>query len=140
LNGNKQNQFEYVVLESIDFPTEPLRRFWERRYGALGDCRRPLPSIAEWDAERGTLQELLKDKKGQVHALVQKAVVDPGSSFGEQRLRFAEVMGPSAFKLLQATVERFFPSEASEVWPWIHLLELWDYLMLEEPDEVSPGL
>lgn len=140
LNGNKQNQFEYAVLESIDFPTEPLRRFWEHRYGALGDCRRPLPPIADWDAERGKLQELLKDKKGQVHALVEKAVADPGHNFAEQRVRFAEVMGSSAFELLEVTVKRLFPSEASDVWPWIHLLELWDYLLLEKPAEASPGL
>jgi hypothetical protein len=139
LDGKRQNQFEYFVLESIDFPTEPLKRFWARRYGALAENRRPLPPITAWDAERGKLQALLKDKKGQVHALVAKAIVDPERGFAEQRSRFAEVLGPSTFEPLQATVKQLFPSEASAAWPWIHLLELWDYLMLEEPVEVSSG-
>ncbi len=128
----RQNRFEYAVLESIDFPTEPVRRFWERRYGPLADCRRPLPSIAGWAEERKGLGKRLKDRKGQVQSLVEAGRNDPGRGFVAQRERFTAVIGRDEFKQLDACVRRIFPGDGCEVWPWIHLLELWDYLMLDE--------
>ena len=47
--NRRENRFEYAVFESVDFPTEPLRRFWKHRYNALAECRRPLLCIANWD-------------------------------------------------------------------------------------------
>jgi len=131
----QQNRFEYAILESIDFPTEPLRRFWERRYDPLAECRRPLPCVANWDQARQELGKLLKDRKGQVQSLVEAGRRDPGRGFADQRRRFAEVIRQTEFRELETCVQRLFPGEGCEVWPWIHLLELWDYLILEIPPE-----
>lgn len=128
----RQNRFDYAVLESIDFPTEPLHRFWERRYDALTECRRSLPPITNWDQERKVLAKLLKERKGQVRSLVEAGQRDPGRGLDVQRRRFTEVIGQAEFRELETCVQRVFPGEGCEVWPWIHLLELWDYLILDE--------
>jgi hypothetical protein len=131
----RQNRFEYAVLESIDFPTEPLGQFWQKRYRALADCRRPLPPISNWDQARRELGKLLKDRKGQVQSLVEAGRQDPGRGFEVQRRRFTEVVGTAGFTTLKERVESLFPEQGCEVWPWIHLLELWDYLVLDDDPE-----
>ncbi|MGH8490905.1 MAG: hypothetical protein ACREXS_19090 [Gammaproteobacteria bacterium] len=126
------NLFEYEVLESIDFPTEPVERFWSKRFDKLAGCRQPLRSIAKWDTEKPALGKLLKDiPKGQIYALANKGVADPGEGFSQQRKRSIDVMGSKRFGELEAKVKDLFPNAACEVWPWVYLLELWDYLALD---------
>ncbi len=136
LGKERRNLFEYEVLESIDFPTEPVGTFWNRRFGALACCRQPLPPIPDWDKVKPELEKLLKDiPKGQVYELANKGVKNPDAGFQEQRKRFMEVIRKDRFRILEEVVKRLFPNAACEVWPWVHLLELWDYLALdlEEP-------
>ena len=40
--GRQQSYFDYMVLESIDYPTESLAPFWEKRYKKLAPLRKPL--------------------------------------------------------------------------------------------------
>ncbi|HFQ4839497.1 TPA: hypothetical protein ACGU2D_003866 [Vibrio vulnificus] len=40
--GRQQSYFDYMILESIDYPTEPLASFWEKRYKKLAPLRKPL--------------------------------------------------------------------------------------------------
>lgn len=40
--GRDCNAFNYVVLESIDYPAEPLETFFKRRYGGLSMAWKPL--------------------------------------------------------------------------------------------------
>lgn len=46
--GREGNYFDYMVLESIDYPAEPLAVFFTKRYGLLGVCRYPLQPAREW--------------------------------------------------------------------------------------------
>lgn len=132
LGKERRNLFEYEVLESIDFPTEPVGTFWNRRFGALACCRQPLLPIPDWDKTRPELEELLRDiPKGQVYALANQGVEDLGRGFKQQRDRFMEVIGKERFVKLEAKIKALFRHDNCEVWPWIHLLELWDYLALD---------
>lgn len=56
--GRRRNLFDYLVLESIDYPTErDLGAFFQRRYGALGAHRFPLtPDAAWWREGEGKAQ------------------------------------------------------------------------------------
>jgi hypothetical protein len=44
--GRKGNFFDYVVLESIDYPAEPLSVFFEKRYGIVARHRFPLQPVS----------------------------------------------------------------------------------------------
>jgi hypothetical protein len=81
--------------------------------------------------------------KGQVHALVRTALYGPReeialNSFDEQLKRFETVINnQELWKGIQNMLQKLFPG-ACHVWPWIHLIELWDYLALEpEIDEMQ---
>ncbi|MGB0734115.1 MAG: hypothetical protein ACPGPF_10120, partial [Pontibacterium sp.] len=41
-HGRNHNLFDYAVLESIDYPTEALDKFWQTQFGGLAEQRRPL--------------------------------------------------------------------------------------------------
>ncbi|QMV16214.1 Cas10/Cmr2 second palm domain-containing protein [Vibrio spartinae] len=40
--GRKHNLFDYMVLESIDYPTQTLKDFWHAQYGSLAQYRQPM--------------------------------------------------------------------------------------------------
>ena len=72
-----ENSFDYLVLESIDYPTEPnMGDFFTTRYGrALGNevLRPPLRPIAAWPERRSQFDRLLNEgelPKRQLYHLV----------------------------------------------------------------------
>ncbi|GAL06222.1 hypothetical protein JCM19237_1867 [Photobacterium aphoticum] len=41
-NGRSRTYFDYMVLESIDYPTQALSEFWQAQYGEIAKYRTPL--------------------------------------------------------------------------------------------------
>jgi hypothetical protein len=151
LNGRNEDRYEYMVLESIDYPTERLDRFWEQRFGGFSDCRQPLPPIPDWEAQAVKLRTLLSGDdasegrelpKGQVYALVRAVLGSENQSdrlinFARQLRRLKELVGKDKLQRIETTLEQLFPSDCP-VWPWLHLFELWDYLVPErKPGKVG---
>jgi len=87
--GRKGNFFDYAVLESIDYPAEPLADFFRKRYGPLAGHRFPLRPVAVppetlkdglaacWDGRQAQLARLLESlPKSQAYLLAQATPLD----------------------------------------------------------------
>ena len=126
------NRFEYLVLESIDYPAEPLELFWQRRFGEdLSRVREPLGAQDNWNTLRDDFASTIAGlPRRQVHDLALAIVKDPGVR--EKRLeRMEQVMGAAPFGKLCDSLDKWFPNQSQNGgtdWRWLHLLELWDYI------------
>ena len=167
--GRRSNLFDYLVLESIDYPVEPtLKEFRRMRYGDIGSYRRPIAPSADWfDGACMACERLLMDDgiaRGQVFRLARRIGAEPLQSlFGcdlgprpppwrrasdapvpdsespfecaERRLiELAESRRAGIEDDLRAVanalgVDSDDPRERA--WLWLHLAELWDYLVPE---------
>lgn len=141
--GRGKNLYDYIVLESIDFPTEPINEFWTRRYGSLAALRQPLEPVNNWAACEQILQELLNGKlpKGQVYTVAQAALSEETAAgalaaFSEQFKHFEKVVESEALNAMRCQTERLFGSKDG-IWPWLHLVDLWDYLA-PQPGSSAP--
>lgn len=143
-----ENRYEYMVLESIDYPAEPLQDFAHKRYGVWADARRPLPRAAEWQRARTELETLVAHgdvPRGRIYEAVRRLV-----SGAEEPARWLDrfyselkdirsldksippAVGCAVRTTVRAALQdyliRLFP-EQDDFWRWIHLVELWDYLL-----------
>lgn len=180
------NFFDYMVLESIDYPVEAsLEPFWAHRYGGVAARRTPLRAPADWfGAGRAAAGRLLGGTglgRGQVFRLARRIAGTPPDGidfdlFGgvvgalpggtpwpeapdrdpatrsafermEQRLlALAQEQRPAAdpgaaVQPLPTVIEdlQYLAEElgirtddpADRAWLWLHLTELWDYLVPE---------
>ncbi|HPQ94483.1 MAG: hypothetical protein KDI44_09145 [Thiothrix sp.] len=174
--GRQQNGWDYLVLESVDYPTnESLSGYFAERYGKTLADSRPgwLPAIDGWDRQRGELEALLTGKavtRGQLHRIVQaiRRYPDPGKGEDDkacvahawvevitleggvlaeahpqeqaERRLFEVSEGQTFLKTLPDRARVWFGVESFDdpkqrAWFWIHLLELWDYLIpCQQPD------
>lgn len=151
--GREGNYFDYMALESIDYPAEPLATFVAKRYGKLlARCRYPLPAALDWDAAKAAAV-LGATPKSQAYDIARKALAvspPPAKSgekpprpvrlrrrgeFVEQRRRFELLQAQTSLvKDLQAVLWQDLlrppcaAQPAADRWQWLHLVELWDYL------------
>ncbi len=128
--GRERNLFDYMVLESIDFPTESLEHTRQRQFGeAMGKTRAPLcPFNHEMKAAADWLKNL---PKGQAYTCARAALADAkddGKRLKEQVERLAEV---SQIKPddIENSLKCLFPTTPNTGWQWLHLVDLWDYLL-----------
>ncbi|MCB1743233.1 MAG: hypothetical protein KDK91_22855, partial [Gammaproteobacteria bacterium] len=103
-----QNFFDYLVLESIDYPVEAdLGEFFEKRYGGLeaAGLRLPLSPPRNWAAIRPALRRLLVGQRlprRQLHRLVD-TLIEQGRS--ESR-GLQEFLGTAAWACVQEQARR----------------------------------
>ena len=134
------NRFEYLVLESIDYPAESLSDFWRRRYGQLAGKRDPLGAVEGWPNTSEKFKELRENiPRRQLHELALALVHDPEVA-DKRRRRMETVMDPSDYNALRGLLSKLFPGASNGDWSWLHLLELWDYISpertkVEDPEE-----
>jgi len=119
--GRQTDAFEYAVLESIDYPTEALDRFFRRLYLSLADTRQPLQPRQAMAA--GKLPRL---PKSQVYALARAALRGP-AAFDAQFKRLGQVVDAALLRPALAELASLFGADSGP-WPWVHLAQLWDYL------------
>lgn len=142
--GRSRNLFDYVVLESIDFPAEPLPHFWIQRYGALADRRKPLaPVDLQWRIQKvRNFQKTLKNPipRSRLEPLVRGLAVPRGDERmlqKQQQQLDALIEGKQHAEdkhwssAVKTCIEALFPGQDS-CWQWLHLIELWDYLVAPE--------
>ncbi len=138
--GITHNGFDYVVLESIDYPTESLFRFRQNVFGkTLIEQRFPLGPL-----KRPALEELAKlfDElpKGQCCTLARALVADGRMDKAAQAVlkRLREVTGKQKIDEFEKVSDRLFADfhndQPSEAWRWLHPVDLWDYLPLPKEE------
>jgi hypothetical protein len=137
--GRQGNKYDYVALESIDFPTESLECFWERRVKGYADFRTPVAAPEDWDTKRDGLTRAMGEgvARAQIYEILRKAlaagaVVSDHAEFKsqfEERLR--RVATDKKVEAVLTAVDSLFPASAP-FWRWAHLVELWDYMGLDE--------
>ncbi|HEC15910.1 MAG TPA: hypothetical protein ENI99_04945 [Sedimenticola sp.] len=151
----KEDCYHYLVLESIDYPTQPLDKFHETRHGVLGKWLLPSRPVSDWRKHLDGL-EAFKRKlpRSQVYgALLDLARTPLGScDEGKQNHAFSETLKKIDEALKDCDLDKkpwqaLFPphdgdwlkrtelgnppptlDNAEPLWQWLHLLELWDYL------------
>jgi len=141
--GREDNFFDYMVLESIDYPVEKsLSDFSKQCYQTMAE-RQPLSPFFHWREHKAELQQLLHGgiSKGQVYRLASKAV--QGAPLEElkkleQRLELV-TNNPDSSAQLEQMLGRLFPATGDDdrvrFWRWVHLTELWDYLAPKQRKE-----
>ena len=128
-----RNGFDYLVLESVDYPTESLTAFRTKVF------QEPLIKIRKTLAPPDChllqrLTNILTDiPKGQCHTLV-KSIIQEQSLSGRAEqalLRLQAVTEKDQINKLQGVLaenlQDIFEQNIRQEWQWIHLLELWDY-------------
>ena len=132
--NREKNLFNYMVLESIDFPTERLGQFFSNHYLSLAVSRRPL-SPDHWDDFTGVRHKLLSLPKSQVYEIAKAGVYGGWPSFNQALARLRELIGKYELEACQNLLVELFTVDKADcqIWPWVRLAELWDYL------DGSPG-
>lgn len=121
----EHNAFEYVVLESIDFPAEPINRFWEKRYTVnLVKDRKPLLAEHWKTLEKNAFNLLEEIPKSQVYKIAGAATKEQ-KDFNDKLERFKKVV--DRHEEWKTFLEKLFPKTPEE-WQWLHIAELWDYI------------
>ena len=138
--GRENNYFNYLVLESIDYPTQSIEQFWTLRYG-----KQTLTHLTPLEP-RTVHSEIVN----QLESLPRGALFDIGQHWIEhwksdnpqdnkqleQRInRFKEVDGNAYQQLLDDILPLLTPTHADTEETqhylnpaWLHLVELWDYI------------
>lgn len=150
-----KHRFDYMVLESIDFPVEnDLDAHLQGRYRSAAGWRRHLAPTANWPTLRPRLADLLERfPKGQAYTLARAAVAsdwgdkkDGDQPYREARKRSGQVTDQGDATKLIAILNQIFGTAESPLidadtafdpWAWIHLAELWDYLAPECRESAS---
>ncbi len=137
------NKFEYLVLESIDYPTQSLNDFWNLRYGKRTKQQVPSlkPATQNW-------QKLIPELAQSLEQLPRGAIYDIGKywvehwqkspdseTLADRITRFKEVnevaynkLFADVFPYLVDTMLDKTIREQHNNPGWLHLVELWDYL------------
>lgn len=159
--GRQQSYFDYMILESIDYPTESLASFWEKRYNKLAPLRKPLQFNLDPDQLSQHIQSL---QRSSIYKLVDAALhhgvanlAEPPPLNKEQRLEVkgsAQELPLMLKRLINAggdelqtaiqTLSQVLLEKGDEpatthqlsdkmTMFWLHMLELYDYLAPSKP-------
>lgn len=125
-NGREENLFDYMALESIDYPSEPLDKLRKKIFAdALRQNYKPLQPLN--DDRLDALAELKEIvPKSQAYNLV-RAIIQ-GDKQEEKIKRLKVVITDKQYLEALDKLEQAFPQQTFE-WRWIHLIELWDYIV-----------
>lgn len=143
----KENAFDYLILESIDYPSEPIAVLRERIYQDKVKGYKVLYPFDQNKIEQ--VQNYIDEgylSKTSVTSLAFTAIQKPGK-FEEKKKRLISLL---KYKTIINELENLFIGSARQdlrsmilrvvhgsinIWPWIHLAQLWDYLFITEPGE-----
>ena len=166
--GRTESRFDYLVLESIDYPVEPELSFFRRgRYGPIAAARGAMAPCLDWESgTKAAAQRLLMSgglARGGVFALARSIRTEAERGlFGDDEAQSATPWDPKAQRgqdptpfqsaerrLVDLAEERSGLSvcddlrtvaaalgadsrdQRTRAWLWLHLTELWDYLVPE---------
>ncbi|WMP17263.1 Cas10/Cmr2 second palm domain-containing protein [Thiothrix lacustris] len=122
------NLFDYLILESMDFPAESLESLRKRQFGDLATSRQPLLPFS--DEALSEVRALLSEStlpRSQLISLAYTAIHKP-ADVAKKLERLKTVLTESSVANIHARLQALFGNTETE-WPWLHLAELWDYLL-----------
>ncbi len=146
LRSQLQNRFDYMVLESVDFPVEQdLDDYFKGRYGSSFRYRQDLPPSQDWRHQRRQVSAIIDSfPKGQAYDIARTAVASAWGNnlegiepYNLALKRMKDVLEPNDAEAARGIIARVFGIEEyiqlagieePNPWIWIHLAELWDYL------------
>ncbi len=150
VEGRSLNAFDYLVLESIDYPAnQDIADYTSRRYGVAAQYRPAwlVPNL-QWTTIKMELEKIVHGKllgKRQLYIIADALrTLDVRTESGEKALNTLEQRLLSVAEdtpaledaldqvyLLFAhnTTSRTKAKPTERAWMWLHLLELWDYLL-----------
>jgi len=129
--GRKENLFDYMVLESIDYPSESPDKLRKKIFAdELQNNYQPLlPCGSKQLIALAELKEIVP--KSQAYNLV-RAIIQGDKQCAEKTARLKVVITDSQYLEALDKLEIAFPQQTLE-WQWIHLIELWDYIVPTSP-------
>ena len=129
--GRKENLFDYMVLESIDYPSESPDKLRKKIFAdELQNNYQPLlPCGSKQLIALAELKEIVP--KSQAYNLV-RAIIQGNQQYEEQINRLKVVITEAKYDQALKELEQAFPQQTFE-WQWIHLIELWDYIVPTAP-------
>jgi hypothetical protein len=137
--GREGNCFDYLVLESIDIPGEPPERIRASRYGAsIGSVWRPLQALPDWERQTADVATLLDELPRRQLFRIASAATRGSREFEQSIASLEQLKGRQALQSWQTTLQAVFPG-VGDRWQWLHLAELWDYLIPEQTLEQEPN-
>lgn len=126
-DGRKQNGFDYMVLESVDFPTQSVEDASVISYGnSLTSYWKPLQPIPVSTKINGLLATLFHLPRRQVYRTAVSIL--PGGDYEAAKVKFKKLIGQRQWNSAICDMKSIFGNTQSEKWLWVHLVELWDYL------------
>jgi hypothetical protein len=139
-NGVKEQQranlFDYLILESMDFPAENLESLRKRQFHTLATSRKPLPPFSDKTLlEVRTLLAEGKMPRSQLISLAYTAIHKP-TDVAKKLDRLKTVLTESTVANIHTCLQNLFGNTETE-WPWLHLAELWDYLLPPNDKETT---
>jgi hypothetical protein len=166
-DGREKNYFDYLILESIDYPAESLDEFFKLRYGDLAEYRgylSPDKIFCSLNAEK--IKSIIS--KSQMYAIARAAcrikinkenntlIIDDYRDYLDQVKRLIEISENEAEAeetiktIMQCLEPKGIPnytlqnsekeslddqSMIKTAISWLHLTELWDYLITIEHEQ-----
>ncbi len=134
-----QNAFDYLVLESLDFPAQSIPDYWEARVlKAVALARKPLIPNAAWlhvDSSRSALAGLKNHQTYRLaHALGARSAAE------DLQVANKRLVATGVTEAQIQTVRALFTGseDPDEDWTWIHLRELGQYLYPEQNEIGAP--
>jgi hypothetical protein len=125
--GREENLFDYMALESIDYPSEPLDKLRKKIFADA--LQQNYMSLQPLNDDRLDALAWLKEivPKSQAYNLV-RAIIQGDKQCEEQIKRLKVVITDKQYLEALDKLEQAFPLQTLE-WQWIHLIELWDYIV-----------
>lgn len=139
--GRDDDYFDYIVLESIDYPTESsLSNFFDNLYGEQLCLNRGW--LRPYGKSFGTIQKIIRDllndfPKTQLYKFVNELLSKENQDHATTLSCFKERLPPDLVDKVEgalAPVIHTAKSDEQGLWQWIHLIELYDYLA--PPEEI----
>jgi hypothetical protein len=143
--NREESRFDYMVLESIDYPSESLEKLREKIFQELikdDDKKLDYKVLKPFNSEMlGALRYLKKSvPKTKAYDIVR---AKDKTAFKKERERLSVVLNDKKIDTeIDSQLDRAFPEqqidpkfpEQTKWWQWLHLVELWDYI---EESEIS---
>ncbi|WP_420589068.1 hypothetical protein [Bacterioplanoides sp.] len=124
--GRTDNYFDYLTLESVDYPTESLKNYFRHTYGPELAEQRGYLAASQLSNLQGYQPLLAELPRSQVYRHVQCLLQEPNNlklhQDSQQRLE------ANLTEASKAALQNLFKLEQGAPWTYIHLIELWDYL------------
>lgn len=142
--GRDGNYYDYLALESIDYPAEALDCFFKYRYGDLSAYRTCLSATGLAETDLPALAPLRANlPKSQVYAIAlaaSKLSLTDHEAFDKALARLSQLIGNETLEniltplttLLSPQLNENIPDTAQQALIWLHLVQCWDYLWPEK--------